>query len=38
MRAIVLQNSPSIDNLSMVERPIPRPRRQEILIKSALQR
>lgn len=33
MKAIVLQDSPSIDNLRMIEQPMPKPRRQEILIR-----
>lgn len=33
MKAIVLQNSPGLNNLTLVERPIPTPRRQEILVR-----
>lgn len=33
MKAIVLRNKPSVDNLQMVERAIPRPGRQEIMIR-----
>lgn len=33
VKAITLQNNPSIDNLRIVELPIPEPRRHEILIR-----
>lgn len=33
MKAMVLQDGPGLDNLRIIERPVPRPRRQEILIR-----
>lgn len=33
MEAMILQDSPGLDNLRIVERPMPKPRRQEILIR-----
>ncbi|AXV18448.1 NAD(P)-dependent alcohol dehydrogenase (plasmid) [Neorhizobium sp. SOG26] len=32
MKAMILQDTPGLDNLRIVERPMPKPRRQEILV------
>jgi NADPH:quinone reductase-like Zn-dependent oxidoreductase len=33
MKAVVLEGSPGLNNLRMVERPLPEPRRQEVLVR-----
>ena len=33
MKAIVLQDAPGVDNLRLVDRPMPEPRRQEIVVR-----